>query len=86
MYALPHSRLVRRSRRLRHQPCFPEYTLFYMLEALLTLKPSVLDRTPRLQAWFAAFAQRKGIAAYRARSSRAEMFSLNTNGQSKILD
>jgi hypothetical protein len=57
-----------------------------MLEALLTLKPSVLDRTPRLQAWFAAFAQRKGIAAYRARSSRAEMFSLNTNGQSKILN
>jgi hypothetical protein len=86
-YASPASRLSPDSRPRRlQQPCFPEYTLFYLLEAITTLQPSALDRTPRLQAWFAAFAQRKGIAAYRASGRRAEMFNGNTNGQSKLRD
>jgi hypothetical protein len=81
----PRPEHVSRARRLQ-QPCFPEYTLFYLVEAITTLQPSALDRTPRLQAWFTAFAQRKGIAAYRASGRRAEMFNGNTNGQSKLRD
>jgi hypothetical protein len=57
-----------------------------MVEALTTLQPSALAKTPRLTAWFEAFGQRKGIRAYATSGRRYEQFLGNSNGKYKILD
>jgi len=67
-------------------PAFAEYTLFHLVEAIMTLQPSALGKSPRLLAWFEAFSQRKGIRAFVDSERRLELINFNTNGQKKILE
>jgi hypothetical protein len=60
--------------------------LFHLVEAITTLRPSALENTPRLKAWFAAFGQRAGIRAYIESERRSKSFYGRPNRQSKIMD
>lgn len=68
------------------QPAFAEYTLFHLVEAITTLQPSALGKSPRLLAWFEAFGQRKGIRAFIDSERRQKLINYNANGQKKLLD